>query len=141
MAKINQKAVRRPSDKYNKSFSEEFRKSKVIEYQKGLVNISDLCRLYGISRTTVYKWIYLYTQVEKGVKTVVQMDSESLKTKILLEKVGELERVIGQKQLEIDFLNKMIEIAGEELGFDIKKKAGQVQLNGLESIKNQGTGK
>jgi len=38
------------------------------------------------------------------------------------QKVKELEQVVGQKQIEIDFLNKLIEIAGEEMQIDLKKK-------------------
>ncbi|MBK7008295.1 MAG: hypothetical protein IPH36_06540 [Saprospiraceae bacterium] len=43
----------------------------------------------------------MYTTVEKNTKTVLQMDSEEQRTKELLIKVAELERVIGQKQLEL----------------------------------------
>ena len=46
-------------------------------------------------------------------------------TKKLLElkkKVAELERIIGQKQIMLDFKDKMIEIAEQTYGVDIKKK-------------------
>lgn len=36
--------------------------------------------------------------------------------------MAELERIIGQKQIEIDFKDKMIDIAEEMYGVDIKKK-------------------
>ena len=36
--------------------------------------------------------------------------------------MAELEPIMGQKQLEIDFLNKLLEIGSGELGFDLKKK-------------------
>jgi len=36
--------------------------------------------------------------------------------------VAELERIIGQKQIEIDFKDKMIELAEEVYQVDIKKK-------------------
>ena len=49
------------------------------------------------------------------------MESEAIKTKQLLERQAELERIIGQKQIEIDFLNKLMEIASQELKTDIKK--------------------
>jgi hypothetical protein len=50
------------------------------------------------------------------------MESESTKTKKLLERNAELERFIGQKQLEIEYLQKTIELASEEVGYDLKKK-------------------
>lgn len=118
------------NSKYNRHFSLEFKKEKAKAIASGKLSVKDLCALYEISRTAVYKWLYLYTQVEKGTKTVLQMDSEEQKTKELLTKIADLERVIGRKQLEIDYLSKLIEISGEELGLDLKKKAEQILLNG-----------
>ena len=119
-------------DKYNRHFSEAFKKEKVKELEKGVLVISVLCKLHSISRTTVYKWIYLYSSIEKGVKTVVQMESEQQKTLYLQQRLGELERIIGQKQMEIDYFNKAFEILGEELRYDLKKKYEQQRLSGLE---------
>ncbi len=48
-------------------------------------------------------------------------DSGKQKLKDLQKKISELERIVGQKQLNIDFLEKMIEIAKEHYGIDIKK--------------------
>jgi hypothetical protein len=75
----------------------------------------------------------LYSEAEKGVKTVVQMESEQFKTTLLSQRVAELERIIGQKQMEIDFLNKSFELASEEVGYDLKKKYAQTRWNGIES--------
>jgi transposase-like protein len=122
------------SGKYNRYFSEAFKREKIKEIEKGVLNISVLCKLHSISRTTVYKWIYLYSSIEKGVKTVVQMESEQHKTLYLQQRLGELERIIGQKQMEIDYLNKALEISSEELGYDLKKKYEQQHLSGLEKI-------
>jgi len=52
---------------------------------------------------------------------VVQKDSEASKVLELQAKVAELERIIGQKQLQIDFNEKLIELASKELEIDIKK--------------------
>jgi hypothetical protein len=51
----------------------------------------------------------------------MQMDSEQYRSKELEKKVTELEAALGRKQLEIDYLNKLIEIAGQDLGTDLKK--------------------
>lgn len=118
------------NSKYNRQFSVEFKKQKAKAIATGKLSVKDLCLLYEISRTTVYKWLYLYTQIEKGTKTVLQMDSEEQKTKELLAQIAELERVVGRKQLEIDYLSKLIEISGEDLGMDLKKKAEQILSNG-----------
>jgi len=112
-------------------FSEEFKKSKVRELIDKQVTVTQLSRLYGVTRTAVYKWLYRYSpNYEKKSILVVEMESESYKAKRLLEKVAELERVIGQKQLELDFLNKLLEIGSEELGFDLKKNFSTKLSNG-----------
>ena len=110
------------NSKYNRYFSESFKRTKVGEIQQKLLTISQVCELYEVSRTTVYKWIYAYSNLEPGVKMVVEMESESLKTKELLERNAELERFIGQKQLEIDYLQKILELSSKDLGYDFKKK-------------------
>jgi len=110
------------NSKYNRYFSESFKRTKVSEIQQKLLTISQVCELYEVSRTTVYKWIYLYSNLGPGVKMVVEMESESLKTKELLERNAELERFIGQKQLEIEYLQKILELSSKDLGYDLKKK-------------------
>jgi len=58
------------------------------------------------------------------------MESESRRSKLLLERVAELEGVVGRKQLTIDYLEKLIDIAGKELGYDLKKNSGLNSSNG-----------
>ena len=106
-------------------FSESFKREKVkliIEKKTSVRQISDL---YQVSRTAVYNWVYKYSQLEPGVITVVQMESEEQKTKYLQNRVAELERIIGQKQLELDLNEKTFELISEELGYDVKKKHAQ----------------
>ena len=133
MAKLEDKKFQ-IQNKYNRVFSESFKRSKVSDIEKGLLSIKDLCVQQELSRSTVYKWLYLYGKQEKGVKTVVQMESEQVKTQLLQQRVAELERVIGQKQLQIDVLDKHLELASEELGYDIKKKYALPRLNGSVNI-------
>lgn len=52
---------------------------------------------------------------------IIQQDSEAAKTQELLKRVAELERVLGQKQMEIDYQSKLIEVASKELDIDLKK--------------------
>jgi transposase len=103
-------------------FSEEFKKSKVKELVEKQVTVVQLSRLYDVTRSAVYKWLYLYSGHHQQKTTlVVQMESESYKTQRLQQQVAELERIVGQKQLEVDFFNKLFEIASEEMGYDLKK--------------------
>lgn len=111
---------------YNRVFSEEFKRQKVKDIEADRVSIKELSEVYGVSRTAVYKWIYKYSiHYQKGVKQVVQMESEEQKTLQLRQRVAELERIIGQKQLELDFANKLLEVASEDLGYDVKKNIEQ----------------
>jgi transposase len=117
--------------KYNRSFSDVFRKEKVKEITEKRVTIQQICDLYGVSRTSVYKWIYLYSpHHHRSSKQVVQMESEATKTQQLLHKVAELERIVGQKQMEIDYLNQLIVISSEELSVDLKKNFARKTSNG-----------
>lgn len=108
--------------KERRCFSEQFKQAKVKELIEKRLTIHQLCQLYEVSRTSVYKWLYKYSPHHHQKTTlVVQMESEAFKTQQLLQRVAELERAVGQKQLEIEFLNKLLELGSEELGFDLKK--------------------
>ena len=69
---------------------------------------------------------------------VENKDSSGTKLKALEAKIKELEGVVGRKQMSIDYLEKMIELAGEELGVDIKKKCAIQPLPGSEVNKKGG---
>lgn len=106
-------------------FSEEFRKQKVRDIEQNLSEIRDICKEYEVTRTAVYKWIYKYSAMrKKGEKQVIEIESDTKKVLALRERLKELERIIGQKQLLIDFQEKVIEMAEEEYHVDIKKKFG-----------------
>ena len=111
-------------------FSTAFKKEKVHQILEKKVTVQQISDLYEVSRTSIYKWIYKYSELERGVKTVVQMQSEEQKSKELLHRVAELELIIGQKQLELDLNEKIFEYLKDQLGYDVKKKYEQRSLNG-----------
>lgn len=134
-SKKEQKEKLQIQSKYNRYFSETFKKEKVKQLVAKQISIKELSELYDVSRTSIYKWLYQYSPHHKrGTIQVVEMESEALKTKVLLAKVAELERALGRKQLEIDFNNKLLDLASKEIGYDIKKKHGRQLSNGSESI-------
>jgi transposase-like protein len=115
-------------------FSEEFKKQKVKEIEQNQIRVCDVCKIYDVSDVAVYKWIYKYSQhLKKGIKQVVEFESEHERSKKLQARVAELERIVGQKQMEIDFLEKVIEIGSEELEVDIKKKFSTTSSTGSKS--------
>lgn len=122
---------------FNRTFSEEFKRSKVKDLAEKKISIADICRLYSVSRSSVYKWIYLYSTAERGVKTVVQMESEGQKVKELMVRVAELERIVGLKQMTIDFLEKTLEMTSKDIGYDAKKKHSPDASSTSEKISQQ----
>jgi transposase len=117
--------------KVRRFFSDEFKRQKVKDIEQKLVTVSEISREYSVTRLAVYKWLYKYSNnLKRGITQVVQMESEQERNRKLKERIAELERALGRKQMELDFANKMVEIAGEEVGFDLKKKYGIPPLSG-----------
>jgi len=116
--KANIKLIRK-----KRSYSEEFKKNLVLDFEKGKLSVPQLERLHGINNASIYQWIYKYSTFNKQGFRVVEMSrSSTSKVKELEDRVKELERTVGQKQIMIDYLDKVIDIAKEELDIDIKKK-------------------
>src|SRR5665811_325561 len=77
---------------YKRSFSEEFKKSKIRELERNMSSVSDICNTYSVSRTSVYRWIYKYSAMaKKQVKQVVEAKSDTQKIKALEDRIKELE--------------------------------------------------
>ena len=115
-----------------RNFSEEFKKARVKEYEKGNFTVNELSRLYGVHRVIIYRWIYKYsTYNKKSIKVVEMSESSTKKLKDLESRINELEQIVGQKQLKIDYLEKMIEIAKEQFDIDIKKNSDTLQSDGF----------
>jgi len=106
--------------------SDEFKKEKVMEIEAGTLTITELSRDYSVGRTAIYQWLYRYSnQRKKGVRMVVEKESEGFRTAELLRKVSELERLLGQKQVEVEFLNRVIAEGDNHYKCDLKKSFGQ----------------
>ncbi len=59
------------------------------------------------------------------------------KIKLLEQRIKELEVAVGQKQMNIDYLERMIELAKEEYDIDIKKNSNTPQSDGSKQIKTK----
>jgi transposase-like protein len=113
-------------------FSESFRQVKVKEIERNLTTVAAVCRDYEVSRSAVYKWIYKYSLNRKRqIRQIIEPMSDTQKIKELQAKIKELERLVGQKQIQLEFKDKMIEIAEEMYHVDIKKKLGSKLSGGL----------
>jgi transposase-like protein len=120
-------------------FSETLKKQLVKDLVSKRVNVHQLMREHQVSATTVYRWLYKYSPFhEQKCTLVVQMESEATINGDLQKRIAELERAVGQKQLEIDFLNKLFEVGSTELGFDLKKNFSTQPSNGSDVTKLKG---
>lgn len=117
-------------------FSEELKRQIVKEFERGQFSVLQLSKLHDVHFQTIYNWIYKYSRYnDKSIRVVEMNESSSQKMKVLESKVQDLERALGKKQLYIDYMEKMIEIAKSDYGIDIKKNSNTPQSNGLETTK------
>jgi transposase-like protein len=106
-----------------RTFSEELKRKKVAEIEQGLSTVAEVSRSLEVSQTSVYVWIRKYSLTyERPIKMIVESKSESKRIIQLKEKIAELERLVGQKQIQLEVTEKMLDLASEELGVDLKKK-------------------
>jgi transposase-like protein len=112
-------------ERQNRHFSVSFKVKKVQEIERGITRISEICKEYEVSDTSVRKWILKYsTMKKKAERLIVESKSDTQKILDLKKQIAELERLLGQKQIQLEFKDTMIEIAEEMYKIDIKKKLG-----------------
>jgi len=122
----------------SRHYSLEFKKAVVASFEKGEFSVLQLEKLYGISNPTIYNWIYKFSDFnEKGCRIVEMKDSKQEIVKQLANKVKELEQILGQKQVAIEYLEKMIELAKTELDIDIKKNYSSQPSTGSDLTKKK----
>ena len=109
--------------KVRRIFSPEVKLDLVKKIEQGDLSVSDVSRTYVVTRTAVYKWLRKYSDLyKKETRVVVEHKSISKKNKELQDRVKKLEQALGQKQMRIDYLEKVVEFASERSGEDIEKK-------------------
>ena len=110
-------------EKMRRRFSTDFKKEKVKLIDEGKISVSELSRMYEVTSTAIYKWMNKYsTKYTKGERVVVEKISEEIKTKEYLNRIAELEKVVGQQYLQIMYKDQIIKTASEQYGEDIEKK-------------------
>jgi transposase len=108
-----------------RSFSPEFRRKKVEEIECRISTVSEISREYQVTRAAVYKWIAQYSStMKKKERLIVEAESDTRKLAAFQQRIAELERLLGQKQIQLEFMEKIIDIAEETYQVDIKKKFG-----------------
>jgi transposase len=106
-----------------RTFSEELKQKLVREIEQKKTTIAQISRQYEVRENTVSKWLKKYgMDKNQKVRTIVECESDTVKMLNYQKKIAELEQLVGQKQVVIEFQNKMIELAEQEYKIDIKKK-------------------
>lgn len=137
---MKQKTQRKTSLKQRRVFSEAIKKQVVHGIESGKHSVREVSRELGTHDQTIYRWIYRYSRyLAKNKVMVIEDNSEGFRTKELEKRLKEAEAALGRKQMEIDFLNKMIELANEEFKTDIKKNLANQPSVGSKHTKGKGT--
>ena len=98
-------------ERKRRHFSESFKRKKVQEIESGQTKIADLCRQYDTVRGTIYQWLNKYGSMKtKKERLVIETESDTQKLIALKKENAHLKMIIGEKQIQIDFKDKMIEI-------------------------------
>ena len=121
-----------------RQFSPTLRKQIVRLIESGKLSVAAASREYMVSTTSIYKWIHRYsTYNKKGASLVVDKDSHSKKIEQMRQRIAELERAVGHKQMQIDYYEKFIELASDEVGQDLKKKYDSAASSGSSKTKKR----
>ena len=106
-----------------RQFSETFKRQKVREIESGRSRMAEVCRQYEVSKTAVYRWLKKFgKKADKPERVIIEQLSDTQELLRLKKQVADLERLVGQKQVLLEFKDKMIELAELQYGVDIKKK-------------------
>jgi len=115
------------AERHRRTFSTTFKKKKVKDIELGKVKISEICKVYQVSSVSVYRWINKFGSISKPERIIVESKSDTQKILALKKRIAELERLVGQKEIQLTFKDKMIDIAEEKFGIEIKKKPSTKQ--------------
>ena len=138
---MNNKREKKHHLQPQRRFSEGIRKQTVKDIETGKCSVLEASRELLVSRRAVYKWVHRYSRyLTKNKIMVVEEKSEAYRSKDLERRLHEMEAALGRKQMEIDYLNKIIDLANEEYRTDLKKNIAKAPLDGSRSTKGKNTG-
>ena len=136
---MNKAIVKKEPKKHLKQlkiFSKEVKTSVVRDIESGKYSVSEAAQDLMVSKQCIYTWLYKFSRyLQKGKVLVVEERSQQSKIKDVEQKLKETEAALGRKEIENSYLNKIIEIASEELNIDIKKNFCSNASTGFEKIK------
>lgn len=108
-------------ERQSRRFSESFRKDQVFKIESGELTIADVSRLYHVRWASVKRWVDKFgTKSSDGV--VIQTREEINRIKDLEKRNAHLEKLLGQGQIRIHYLEECVRLAKDQLGADFEKK-------------------
>jgi transposase-like protein len=120
----------------------EMKEQIIQEYLNTGCGYRKLQAKYGISRTTICKWVMIYQGVHNIAPTDLQQkhyidpmekkkknkDREVSQTEAeLLQKIAFLEKQLAHQELKAEVLDTLINVAEKQLNISIRKKPGTQQ--------------
>jgi transposase-like protein len=119
-------------------FSEDLRRHIVKEIEDGVYGPSEAARVYEVSSVSIYNWLRKYSlKYQKGIVTVVELESESVKRKKLEQQQSDSHKIIAAQTVELFFYKQLVEVISDHYDFDFKKNINSMSLDGLVQIKKQ----
>ena len=137
---MRRKYARKESLKQARVFSLEIKKHVVKDIESGRCTVRQASRELLVSEQSIYRWLHQYSRyLLNNKRLVVEDKSEAYQTEELKKRIQELEAALGRKQMEIDLLSKVIDLANEEYKTDLKKSLLNQASNGSGSNKASNT--
>jgi transposase-like protein len=136
MEKISKK--KSSAKKKPQEYTEDFKWQVVQEVLSGKLSKAEANRLYGIrSKSAILYWMRQYSGISNYRESTKKLSSkEAMKNKqeiiALEEKLQKLEKSLKRERNKSAIYEKMLEIAEEEYGINIRKKYGAKQSSVLK---------
>jgi len=120
----------------------DIKQQAITEYLTKGTTFRDLAAKYGVSRTTINKWVQIHQGIHNIAATANQQkyyltgmnskpenisSADFKKQKELEQKIALLEKQLAWEKLRADALDTMINIAEKQLDISIRKKSGSQQ--------------
>ena len=108
--------------KVYKRYSEAFRIQVVREYEQDAISLNALRRRYGMTTTTLQKWIKKYsTQGLRYELMTIQTPDERNRLKELEAENARLKALVADLSLEKAILESTVAVIERDYGIDVKK--------------------
>ena len=103
------------------SYSASFKVQLALEYLDGNYSVNQIARKYELLPSQVQWFVYWYRKNQGSI--VIEEPSEAEPAPLSLKDSKDLEKKIALAEMKIAALEKVIALANEEYGTDLKKKA------------------